>query len=77
MFLSQLQKYLMFQGKLFSLKHINNIRLLTVVTASGKEALTPVKIYLQAFSSSKMRRNIEWPVRENRRKIYTVFVTYV
>ena len=41
--------------------YINNIWLLTVVAASGKEALTPVKIYFQAFElkNAKKRRMAE------------------
>ena len=46
----------MFQGKLFSIKHINNIAVY-IIAASGKEAITPVKIYIQAFASLKCRKD--------------------
>jgi hypothetical protein len=39
-----------------------------VVTASGKEALTPVKIYFQAFELKNAKKHRMAGARENRRK---------
>ena len=56
--------------KKFSIKHINNILLLTVA-ASGKEALTPVKIYIQAFELKNAKKHRRGPSEGKYRRIKT------